>query len=131
MSVCGTPKPAIVFTVRRWSSVGSNNAVIGVHSHAVTSNGGKGLARAFEHGLLAGEGLPSQQGDIDIGRCDLDGVAGPAGHLGGDDGGAGPREGLIHRLAGAAVVLDRPAHALDGLLGAVDGLGILVPAGNA
>ena len=50
-------------------------------------------------------------------------MANPAGHLGRDDRGAGAAERLVDRLAGRRVVLDRPLHALDRLLGAVAGLG--------
>src|SRR3981081_1916636 len=50
---------------------------------------------------------------------DLNGEGGAPGDLGRDDGGAGPAEWLIHGLPWRRVVLDRPAHALDRLLGAV------------
>src|SRR5690242_17495508 len=53
-------------------------------------------------------------------------MATAAGHLGGDDGGAGAREGLVDGLAGRGVVLDRALHALDRLLGAVAALGLAV-----
>ena len=78
-------------------------------------------AVALQHRCLAGEVLPAGDGDIDIGRIELDGMAAAAGHLGGNDRGAGSAERLIDGLAGRGVVLDRPPHAFDRLLGAVAG----------
>src|SRR4029077_12741461 len=43
-------------------------------------------------------------------------------HFGGDDGGAGADERVVDGLAWAAVVLNRPAHALDGFLSRMTGL---------
>src|SRR5689334_14132740 len=57
-------------------------------------------------------------------------MAGAACHLGRDDRCARSRERLIDRLAGAGVVDDRPAHALDGLLRSVNRLAVLAAAGN-
>ena len=77
---------------------------------------------------MAGYGMPQMDIgtflDIDVGRRQLQRVAGPPRSLGGDDGGARPREGLVDRLAGRAVVLDRPLHARHGLLRAVHGVGV-------
>jgi hypothetical protein len=71
---------------------------------------------------LSGERLPAEDGDIDVCWGYFDCVTRATGHLGGDDGGAGAGEGIVDGLAGAAVVLDRAAHALDGLLSTVAGL---------
>ncbi len=91
---------------------------------------GEADALSLQHGLLPGERLPAQHRHVDVGRRELDGVAHPAGRLGGDQRGARAAERLVDRLAGAAVVLDRPAHALDRLLRAVHRLGVLRPAGD-
>jgi hypothetical protein len=70
--------------------------------------------------------LPAlHSGHVDVGRVQLDGVADAAGHLAGDDRRPRSAERLVDSLAGAGVVLDRALHALDGLLGAVAGLGLL------
>src|SRR5204863_3356230 len=66
-----------------------------------------------------GEVLPAAQGDIDIGRADLDTDAGTAGHFGRDQARARTEKRVIDQLAGPAVVDDRTAHALDRLLRAV------------
>jgi hypothetical protein len=50
--------------------------------------------------------------------------------LGGHEGRPAAQERVVHGLGGIAVVQDRAAHALDGLLGAVFGLGILTAARN-
>src|SRR5271169_3094337 len=69
--------------------------------------------------MAPGEALPALHDDVDIGAIELEATACPAGHLGGDDARARAEKGIVDRLPGAAVVDDRPAHALDRLLGAV------------
>src|SRR3984893_9175099 len=65
------------------------------------------------------EELPAPHDDIDITRVELETVDDAAGHLGGDQTGARAEKRVVDRLAGPAVVGDRPAHAFDRLLGAV------------
>jgi hypothetical protein len=62
--------------------------------------------------------------DIDEQRIDLDRAA----RLCGDQRGAAAEERLVDRLAGARIVLDRPPHAFDRLLGRMLGRSVL-PAG--
>src|SRR3954468_9461717 len=64
-------------------------------------------AAALERGLLAGERLPAHDRDIDVGRAELDRVAGAARHLGRDDRRARAAERLVDGLPRRAVVLDR------------------------
>src|SRR4051812_26719041 len=64
----------------------------------------------------AREGLPAAHRNVDVGRAELDRVAGPAGHLGRYDRGSGAAERLVDRLPGRGVVLDRALHAGDRLL---------------
>src|ERR1700756_5048286 len=66
-----------------------------------------------------GEGLPPFHDDVDIGRADLETDADAARHFGRDHACAGAEKRVIDQLAGAAVVDDRTAHALDRLLRAV------------
>src|SRR6516162_372798 len=63
--------------------------------------------------------LPPAHGDIDKDGVELDPVADPAGHLGGDHAAARAEKRVVDRLAGAAVVDDRATHALDRLLGGI------------
>src|SRR3954453_22055077 len=53
----------------------------------------------LQRGLLAGERLPAQDRHVDIGRVELDRVAGAAGHLTGDDRRPRTAERLIDGLA--------------------------------
>jgi len=80
--------------------------------------------------LLAGEGLPSLDGHIDIGRVQFHPVANAPRGLGRDQRGAISHEGLINRLTGAGVVQDWPAHALHGFLRAVHRVGVLIAVGD-
>src|ERR1700752_2125860 len=63
-----------------------------------------------------GEGLPAADDNIDIGRADLETAADAAGHFGGDQARARTEKRVIDQFAGPAVVDDRSANALDGLL---------------
>src|SRR4029077_5568546 len=84
-----------------------------------------------ERGLLAGKCLPAPDRDIGISRIDLQAETAPPGRLPRDQGRAAAKERVVNRLARAAVIDDRPAHAFDRLLGAVDRFGILTAAGNS
>ena len=84
----------------------------------------------MEHRGLAGEALPALDRDVDVSRVEFDAEANPPRRLGRDQRGARAHEWLVDRLTRRTVVEDRPAHALDRLLGPVDGLGVLVPAGD-
>jgi hypothetical protein len=53
-------------------------------------------------------------------------MAAAVGHLGSDNGGAGTTEGLVDRLTGRGVVLDRTPHTFDRLLRAVAGVRLSV-----
>src|SRR4051794_2567488 len=70
-------------------------------------------------GVASGETLPAVYDDIDISRVELEAVADAAAHFGGDQARARAEKRIIDRLTGPAVVGDRPAHAFDGLLGAM------------
>lgn len=83
-------------------------------------------AVALQPRLFAGELLPAGNGNVDVDRIKLDGMAATPGHLGGDDGCSRSAEWLIHRLAWRRVVLDRSAHAVDRLLRAVAGCRLAV-----
>src|SRR5438270_966545 len=87
----------------------------------------KRLARALMHRIASGEALPSAQGNVDIDRVELETEADPAAHLGGDQGRSRAEKWIIDRLAGPAVIGDRPAHALDRLLRAVPGAFFALP----
>src|ERR1700730_2044370 len=63
-----------------------------------------------------GEQLPSSHDDINVMGADLEPVADPAGHFGGDYARPRAEKRVIDRLAGPAVVGDRTAHALHGFL---------------
>src|ERR1035437_10359897 len=63
--------------------------------------------------LLTAEVLPALDGNLNVLRVDLDGVAAPTQGLGRDQGRAGAGEGLVD-IAG--VVPDGSTHRLDGLL---------------
>src|SRR6516162_3637281 len=63
--------------------------------------------------------LPPAHGDIDKDGVELDPVADPAGHLGGDHAAARSEKRVVDRLAGAAVIDDRATHALDRLRGSM------------
>src|ERR1700730_10537956 len=63
--------------------------------------------------------LPAPHDDIDISGVEFETVADAAAHFGRDQARARAEKWVIDRLAGAAVVDDRAAHALDRLLGAV------------
>src|SRR5215472_8154708 len=110
ISSCRMPKPVIVSTWRRCSSVGWNGFR--------PTFGDLIWLSIRPRGLLSSKVLPALDCDITVYRADLDGVADAAGYLSGDDSSARTDERVVHGLAGAAVVLDRPAHALDRLLGA-------------
>jgi hypothetical protein len=56
-----------------------------ISGQALNLRFGEGAARSIQHGLLPGERLLALHSDIDIGRVQLDGMAGVAGHLGGND----------------------------------------------
>src|SRR5205823_3023505 len=102
-------------------------------STTIISLCGKGLGRplrgdgveattvAVEHRLLAGEVLPALHRNVDISRRDLNRAADAAAHLGRDYRRARAAERLVAGLPGRRIILDRPAHALDRLLGAVAG----------
>ena len=66
-----------------------------------------------------GEDLPAPHDDIDISGVEFETVADAAAHFGRDQARARAEKWVIDRLAGAAVVDDRAALALDWLLGAV------------
>ncbi len=78
--------------------------------------------------LFAGECLPTADSDIDVERIKLDREADPTAGFSRDQGRAAAQEGLIDGVTRARVVQHRPAHALDRLLRAVLGLGVLLPA---
>src|SRR6266851_5920542 len=65
------------------------------------------------------EGLPALDDHIHVSGAEFETAAGAARHLGRDHACPRAEERVIDRLAGPAVVFDRPAHALDRLLGAV------------
>src|SRR6266446_1398339 len=73
----------------------------------------------LDRGVAEANALPAAHDDIDISGIELEAVADPAGHFGGDQTGARAEKRVIDRLAGPAVVGDRAAHAFDRLLGAV------------
>src|SRR3954453_744329 len=58
----------------------------------------------LQRGVLTGARLPPQDGDIDIGPVEFDGVACTTRHLGGDDRGPRAGERLVDDLARRAVV---------------------------
>src|SRR5690349_13732644 len=70
-------------------------------------------------GVESCEALPAPDNEIDTSRVEFETVADPAAHFGGDQARAGAEKRIIDRLAGPAVVGDRPAHAFDRLLRAV------------
>src|SRR5215469_9377354 len=109
ISSCRMPKPVIVSTWRRCSSVGWNGFR--------PTFGDLIWLSIRSRGLLSSKVLPALDCDIAVCRADLDGMAGAAGHFGGDDCGAGADERIVDGLAWAAVVLDRATHAFDGFLG--------------
>src|SRR3954469_12043190 len=76
-------------------------------------------------GDLLREGLPAADRDVDVDRVQLDSIDAAADCLAGDDGRARTAERLVDRVARAAVVLHRSAHALDWLLGAVSDAAIV------
>src|ERR1035437_8662626 len=76
---------------------------------------------AVEHRLLAAEPLPPEHRHIDILRIDIHAVADSPGALGCDQGAATSQERVVASLPRTRVVENRPAHDLDGLLGAVAG----------
>src|ERR1019366_5064599 len=78
----------------------------------------------------ARERLPTSHRDIDVAWLQFHPQADSAGRLSSDQRRAAAEKWVIHRLAGIAVVLHRPSHAFDGLLGAVRGFGVLAAAGN-
>src|ERR1039458_9404161 len=80
--------------------------------------------------IQAGECLPTSYGDVDVARLQFHAQADSAGCLGSDQRRATAEKWVINRLAGIAVVLHRPPHALDRLLSAVRGFGVLAAAGN-
>src|SRR5262249_17018368 len=65
----------------------------------------------------AGELLPALNDDVDILRVELRAVADALRHVGGDQRGARPKEGIVDRGATLSVIQDGPAHEFDGLLG--------------
>src|SRR3954454_2866220 len=83
---------AIVFGLRPRIAIGFLGSDAALGSDLVVS------AAVLQPGLLAGERLPAQDRDIDIGRVQLDRVANAAGHLGGNDRGAGAAERLVDGL---------------------------------
>src|ERR1035437_9937116 len=76
---------------------------------------------AVEPRLLAAEPLPPEHRHIDILRIDIHAVADSPGALGCDQGAATSQERVVASLPRTRVVENRPAHDLDGLLGAVAG----------
>ena len=62
-----------------------------------------------EDGFLAGVSLPAPNRDIDVVRIKLDRRGAPAGPLGGQEDGAGPREAIEDQAAFLGAVLDRIA----------------------
>jgi hypothetical protein len=70
-------------------------------------------------GGTPGKELPASHDDIDISGVELETVADAAGHFGGDQAGARTEKRVIDRLAGPAIVDDRPPHAFHRLLGTV------------
>src|SRR5258708_21358277 len=64
----------------------------------------------FQGRGFACERLPAEYPDIHVGRINFDRKAGATGHLGSDNGGAGPAEWLVYRLSCPGVILDRPSH---------------------
>src|SRR3954471_20850025 len=126
MSAWVMPKPIIALTVLRCSAVGwcFGFDIECFYRREVTCFR-EGAAGLLQHRLLAGEQFPAPHRHVAILWADLDGVCAAPGHLSGDDGGAGAAERFIHRLAGRGVVLDRAAHALDWLLCAVAGFGLV------
>src|SRR5215472_11384827 len=117
ISSCRMPKPVIVSTWRRCSSVGWNGFR--------PTFGDLIWLSIRSRGLLSSKILPALDCDITVYRADLDGVADAAGHLSGDDSSAGADERIVHSLPRIGVVFQRTAHAFDRLLGAVAGLGML------
>src|SRR5262245_45268640 len=79
-------------------------------------------------GQLAGEGLPTLDRDVAIGRIDVDRVAHPFRHFGGDQRRSRPDKRIVDRLAHLRIVDDRPPHALDRFLRAVAGRVLADPA---
>ena len=90
----------------------------------------EGASGCLQDRPFAGEGLPAPDGDIDVAGLEFHPQTDPAGRLRGDQGRAAAEERLVDGLAGLTVVEDRPAHALDRLLRAVFGLGVLILAGD-
>src|ERR1035437_5511479 len=76
---------------------------------------------AVEHRLSATEPLPPEHHHVDILRIDIHAVADSPGALGGEQGAAASQERVVANLPRTRVVENRPAHDLDGLLGAVAG----------
>src|SRR3984893_968679 len=72
----------------------------------------------MDRGASRGE-LAAAHDDIDISGVEFETVADAAAHFGRDQARARAEKWVIDRLAGAAVVDDRAAHALDRLLGGV------------
>src|ERR1035437_4601020 len=74
---------------------------------------------AVEHRLSAAEPLPPEYRHVDIPRIEIHAVADSPGALGGDQGAATSQKRVVASLPRTRVVENRPAHDLDGLLGAV------------
>jgi hypothetical protein len=79
----------------------------------------------------ARERLPTLHRDINVAWLQFHPQTDSAGRLGSYQRRAAAEKWVIHCLAGIAVILYRPSHAFDGLLGAVGGFGVLATAGNA
>ena len=81
--------------------------------------------------LQPSERLPTLHRDVDVAWLQFHPQTDSAGRLGSDQRRAAAEKWVMNSLAGIAVVLHRPSHAFDGLLGAVGGFGVLAAAGNA
>ena len=85
----------------------------------------KCFASALQACFASREILPAQNCDIAIGRRYLKGATNPACHLSSNDRSAGTAKRLIDRIAGCGIVLNRPLHALNGLLRRMSGFGFM------
>src|SRR5579864_6661927 len=72
-------------------------------------------AITFKGCLLASEVLPPEDGQFNVLRIDVHGVAIALGDLSGDERCSTSQEGIVHGLASDGVVYDRLAHQLQWL----------------
>src|ERR1035441_7537642 len=71
---------------------------------------------ALQRGVLAGQGLPALDNDVNVLRVEFQPVADALGEFGGSERGTRSEEGLVHQLAALQMVQDGAAKQFDGFL---------------